>query len=212
MTANAKGSSSLVSIDLRVPGSGQSGRAFLPREFLHAIQIEKLEVELARTFVDEDDCARMELLATLVHRRRVVIETYPGEESPVELHAYVQALGPSGDPVFACVLAPYAVVEHLVASPPHVVLESASLQVIGDDVSPATIRAGLETWMRRVWPNATVPNITLREWPDIVVSRVLSARLVPAWPRLHLTSSPMRGAPERLQTEDYPTREEIGRP
>jgi hypothetical protein len=167
---------------------------------------------LGRIFVEEDDTARLDLLEQALIRRGVVIETYPGESSPVELHAYVRAGDVSEAPIFACVLASMAVVEHLVAMPPHVVLETATFQVIDNDLSRASITAGLEAWVRRVWPLGSVPRITLKEWPDIEVSSYLSTALAPQWPRMHLTPSRMHNAPQSLSRQDFVSPEELARP
>lgn len=201
----------LAAIELPVPGSSRSGRAFVPTDRLGTLQLAELASHFGRSFVEEHDEARLPLLEQALAQRNVVVETYPGESSPVELHAYVRARGVSDAPLFACVLASMAVVEHLVSTPPHVVLETATLQVIGDDVSEASITAGLEAWVRRVWPHVDVPRITLREWPDMEVSRFLSTALAHRWPRMHLTTSPMRNAPELLSKQDFPSPEELAR-
>jgi hypothetical protein len=111
----------------------------------------------------------MVLLRKALDQKTVIFETFPGETPPVELHAYVRAPQVSDAPIFACVLASLDVVEHLVAAPPHVVLETATLQVIDDEASPASVVAGLEAWIRRVWPEVTIPRIKLHQWPDVAI-------------------------------------------
>ena len=162
-----------------------------------------LATEFARSFVEDDDRTRFELLTQVLADRAVTsFETYPGETSPVELHAYVRAPSVSDTPIFACVLATTAVVEQLVASPPHMVPETASFQVIGEEASTEAIVAGLATWAGRVWPDATLPSaFRLTQWPEMQVALQL--------PKIHLASAPMVGAPLVLQAPDFPTAEEL---
>jgi hypothetical protein len=193
----------LVSIDLRMIQSGQRGRAFLSPVQFAAIGLETLSFELERRFLDEDDLARLPLLHQAVTSGTIVVETFPGEESPVEWHAFVRAPSVSEHPIFACVLAPLAVVERMVGMPPHMVLETATFQVIGADASPASIRSGLEEWVRRVWPGMAVPRIELRQWPDIEDADVWPAPVEATWPQIHLSPNPMVGARETLPPHEY---------
>jgi hypothetical protein len=159
----------LASIDLEVPGSTGRGRAFVPSSAVGTVDVEGLRSYLGTCFIEEDDESRMPLLRKALEQRAVVFETFPGETPPVEVHAYVLAPDVSESPIFACVLASLDVVEHLVAAPPHVVLETATLQVIDAEASPASVVVGLEAWIRRVWPDLTIPRIKLHQWPDVAI-------------------------------------------
>lgn len=193
----------LVSVDLRIVRSGQRGRAFLSPAHLAAIGLEGLALELDRRFVDDDDVARLPLLRQAVDRGTIIVETFPGEESPVEWHAFVRAPTVSEYPIFACVLAPLAVVERTVTMPPHVVLETATFQVMGAAASTASIRSALENWVTRVWPDTTVPRIELKQWPDIEDADVWPAPLGATWPHIHLSPKPMLGARSTLPPQEY---------
>lgn len=193
----------LASIEVAVPGSARHGRVFLPASRLGSVDFEALAVDFGRSFVDEDDESRLELLTEAMALRAVTVETYPGETSPVEFHVYLRATEVSAAPIFACVLATTAVVEHLLTAPPHVVLETASFQVIGDDGSPAFILAGLQAWAARVWPGAALPRFRLVQWPENEVATLLPL------PRIHLAAAPMTGAPELLNVRDFPTPEDL---
>lgn len=199
----------LAVIDLVVPGSGQRGRAILPVALLQSIPVDDLGTDLAERFIEEDDRQRFDLLEKALAQPAITVETYPGETSPVELHAYIRAPEISEAPLFACVLASSAVIEHLVATPPHVVLESATLQMIADDGLPSSVVSAMEDWIGRVWPDIEVPRIVLRQWPELERDRLLPSELTRPWPRLHLTTSPMRGASPSLSARDFPTTEEL---
>lgn len=208
-TSSPEPATLLARIDLRVPGSGQRGHAYLPTSLLPTIDVEELAAHLGRVFVEEDEEPRLRLLEQALARPAITVETYPGETAPVELHAYVRAPEVSDAPIFACVLATPAVVEHLVSMPPHLVLETSTFQVIGDDASPAAIRAGFETWAGRVWPDAKPPRIVVEQWPDLEGLDLWPAGLLNPSPRLRLTSDPVRGAPLALSARDFPRPEEL---
>lgn len=160
-----------VCVTVCMPNSMQRGRVFLPIELLRTVDQEDLKSHFQRLFVEEDDKVRLELLDRAISRPYIVVETYPGETSPVELHSYVRCPEVSADAIFACVLVNYPALQRLLEAPPHIVAETASFQVIESDYSPASVTAGLENWLRRVWPNANPPEIEIREWPTIEVSR-----------------------------------------
>ena len=193
---------SLATIDLVVPASEFRGRAFLPRTLLTTIQIDALEAHLGRSFVDEDDKKRLSLIRRALGQRTITFEVYPGETSPVELHAYVRAPQVSDASIFACVLLSLAVVEQAISVSPHVVLETATVQVIEDEASPASIIAGLESWMRRMWPDLVVPKVTLNQWPDVAIWN----HEVPALTSGRLRTRSLRGVeapPEQLSTQEF---------
>jgi len=195
----------LASIEVAVPDSTRHGRVFLPATQLGSVDFGALAVDFGHRFVDEDDEPRLELLTGAMALRAISVETYPGETSPVELHAYVRAPEVSTAPIFGCVLATTALVEHILAAPPHLVLETASFQVIGDEASPASILVGLQAWAARVWPGAVLPKFRLAQWPENEASTLL--RL----PRLHLATTSMTGAPDFLTVRDFPTPEDLQR-
>jgi hypothetical protein len=196
----------LATIEVAAPDSTRHGRVFLPATQLDSLDLGALTVDFGRRFVEDDDLARLELLGRAMALRAITVETYPGETTPVELHAYVRAPEVSMAPIFGCVLATTAVVDHILAAPPHLVLETASFQVIGDDASPASVLAGLQAWAARVWPGEELPKVRLAQWPAKEVSTFLRS------PRLHLTTTSMTGAPEALTARDFPTPEELQHP
>jgi hypothetical protein len=173
----------LASVDLRVPGSSRHGRAFFPAGELTHFNVPELASQLARCFIEDDDGQRLELLGQALTQNAVTVEVYRGESAPHELHAYFHAPAVSSSPIFACVLAPKAVVEHLVATPPGIVFETAALQVIDADPTSAAIVAAIEAWMRRIWPDAQqLPTVSLSPWPGPVVSEQSTFEILRLFP------------------------------
>lgn len=159
---------SLASVELRVPDSDRRGRAFLPVDVLPNLNVDELTAAFNRAFIEEDDPERLALLQRALSRPAVTVETYPGETPPQELHVYVRAPEVSDDPIFACVLAPPTVVRELASRPPHVVMETASFQVMDSEVSNAAVTAAVEAWAQRLWPALRVPMLRLSPWPGPV--------------------------------------------
>jgi hypothetical protein len=160
----------LVSLDVSVSGSQRHGRAFVILDVLRRTSEKAIGSLLSAHFVEEDDIERLPLLERALSQSTVTVETYPGEAPPHELHAYVVAPKVSDTPVFACVLAPLALVHSLATEPPHIVLETASFQVIDGDLTHAAIVSAIESWVRRVWPAIRVPAVQLSPWPAHVDS------------------------------------------
>ena len=162
----------LVNLDVHVNGSMQHGRAFLTLDALRKMSEETIGSLLSTRFVDEDDAKRLPLLERALSQPSVTIETYPGEIPPHELHAYVVDAEAPDAPIFGCVLAPLALVHELMAEAPHVVLETATLQVIDGDVTNASVISAIEAWVGRVWPAIRVPAVRLKQiqYGDSLVS------------------------------------------
>jgi hypothetical protein len=62
----------LAVIDLDIPESGCTGRAFLERDLLQTTTLEELQRAFARSFVDAEDEPRMHLIEQLLRKARVV--------------------------------------------------------------------------------------------------------------------------------------------
>ena len=133
-------------VTIALPG----GRAFLHAE--SGIDRDEVEAGFRGTLFDEDDQERLSVLESALSQGTVSFDIYPGETSPVEFHAYLR----TPDNVFACVLAPMTVVEHLISMPPYIVFETASFQVV-EGVSLVELMSGLEAWIARMWPENLFP-------------------------------------------------------
>jgi len=111
-------------------------------------------------------------------------------------------------PIFACVLAPTAVIRQLLCEPPYLVLETATFQSLGEDVTIASIAAALEAWIHRVFPDARVPQLHISPWPGAVETADLSleilrlARTVPSAESMD-TGPDTYSPPASLVAEQY---------
>ena len=132
--------------------TGQKGRVFGHVNSMMPEHVEALTKELERRFIEEDDVHRLGLLKMILARETLEVKVYPEEEDPQHLHAYVES---SNGPLFACVLIRKSYLEQLKCLP-EALFETACFQVI--DVS---VELALETWIRRIWPDAHVPRIEL---------------------------------------------------
>ena len=206
MTKSA--SSRLAAVLLARGGSTQRGRAFLELGLLASSKIADLEAEFDLRFEEDDDEPRLQLLERAAKQGTITVVTYPGIEAPPELHTYVWAPEVSADPIFACVLATMTLVESLVAAPPNVVFETCTFQVLPAAASLASVIAGVEMWIARMWPDIQVPKVGLMDWrqDQLVPQRLLDLGVGPAMP---LSRAPMRGASDRLTAPDYPRPEEL---
>jgi hypothetical protein len=182
MTDGSPTCSDLVCVELLVPGSRQRGRCFVSLNLLKTLDLATLAEELGRQFVEDDDTERLALLRRALDLPTVTFETYRGETAPYELHAYVRTAEVSDAPIFATVLAPMPVIEQLASTPPHIVLETATLQAITEEPTTASIVAALETWARRIWPESRVPRIVLSPWPGPTESREGSVEILRLFP------------------------------
>ena len=135
-------------VTIALPG----GRAFLHAE--SGIDRDEVEAGFRGPLFDEDDQERLSVLENVLSQGTASFDIYPGETSPVEFHAYLR----TPDHVFACVLAPMTVVEHLISMPPYIVFETASFQVV-EGVSLVELKSGLEAWIARMWPENLVPKV-----------------------------------------------------
>lgn len=198
----------IATLDLSVPGSRRHGRAFFSADQLATIKYADLALAFERDFADADDRRRLSLLKRALTHQSLTVVTYPGEETPTEWHAYVVAADISEAPIFACVLSPTTVIRQLLREPPHVVLETATFQSLGDDVTTVSVAAALETWIHRVFPDARVPQLHISPWPGAVESKDLSleilrlSRAIPAVESMD-TGPKAYSPPASLVAEEY---------
>ncbi len=151
----------------------QHGRVFYPAIFAlleKAPEREEIHQRFERLFVEEDDVERMALLEKALMRRTFEVKAHHGVEG--ELHVYLDPCGVSPDPLFACVLAPLGVVRQMAY--PHIhreiqgvridpfVIETASFQAMGEQVTASAIASALDDWAARVWPDETFPELDER--------------------------------------------------
>lgn len=198
----------IATLDLNMAGSERHGRAFFSADKLAAIDPADLVARFERVFADAEDLKRLTLLERTLARQSLTVATYPGEGMPTEWHAYVVAPEVSEAPIFACVLAPTAVIRQLLGEPPHVVLETATFQSLGDEVTTTSVAAALEAWIGRVFPGASVPQLHISPWPGAVESKDLSMEIMRLSQAVSPTESMATGPdayspPTGLVAEEY---------
>lgn len=191
-------------IDLMVAGSDRSGRVYLDRDLLTQVTVAQLEEHLSRRFIDSEDNERMALIEALLRQKAALdVAVFPGEESPPVYHAYIKVPGDPDARLFACVLVPEPVVKAMVDESHQPSFETATFQVMPGDTTPTAMRNALEGWVRRVWPELPLPELTIRPWPiEEVHSRLPNSP----------TASPAfvpRNASAVLDDPDYPLPEEL---
>lgn len=194
----------LAMVELDQPGTGGLARAYVSRDLLARYPVSELQRMLNEAFIEEEDrhrLARMEALLRVGSSLRVAI--HPGEASPPEYHVFVHDPDDPDAPLFACVLAPEAVISEMLVDPPHLVFETATFQVMGNDTSPQAFRCAFESWAARMWPGLEVPPVDLRQWPIEEVHSGLPPS--PEAPRAFVP----RNAPAVLDGSDYPLPEEL---
>lgn len=134
------------------------GRVFTSDAPLSAGEI----AALASGDMDEVDSARERLLRAALSRDVVPATVYPGIDPPEALHVYVAE--PGGTPLFACVLVTEQHVHSMLRESPRVV-EGFTLQVAqGTRMTGAALRAALETWGSRNFPDVSAPVFGIEEW------------------------------------------------
>jgi hypothetical protein len=185
----------LVSVDFAL-SSGERGRVFLFRDSLPAVRNE-FDAAVAREFVEDDDRERLQLMRAAASAATLNFEIYPAESTSEEQHAYVVAPSTSEHPLFACVLATTSVVRELLKETTYVA-ETAAFQVVGELMTDASIAAGLENWISRVYPDSDLPKLEVERWPQLDVVRNIDLKLglFGGW-----SSEPMVDAPEELPQE-----------
>lgn len=193
----------LAIIDLKVPGTEQFGRVFLDRGLFTQRSIADLEKQLGHEFNDPEDVERMTRIREIFSKRdKVVLSIYPGEEPPPAYFVYLRDPEDADTELFACVLAPPALVRLMVEESRATIFETASFQVLSDDTTFSALQAAIETWIQRVWPELDVPRLEIRPWP---IEEVYSQ---PSLPPNRPTGVP-KGAPACLPQTDFPTVEEL---
>lgn len=121
----------------------------------------ELEEFVQSQYWDEDDIERSTILDSLVRRGTVHADVYPAYRDSNTLKVYLRS---DGAPVFACSLLPMARLRQLLKQTP-MVLEGFTTQIVPtEQLSVEEIKAAIQQWIERGFPNAT-PVITV-ERPD----------------------------------------------
>lgn len=110
---------------------------------------------------DDDDESRLSALDDVVSKRNVLAVVYPTHPEPDILKVF---LGSDRGPLFACVLVSTARLRSMLKESPWVV-EGFSFQVAASEhLSVEAVRAAVQTWIERTFPDRVLPDITVKFW------------------------------------------------
>lgn len=132
------------------------------------------EAIMAGRYWDNDDQAREPVLRNLLARTNVAAIAYPtlGHRDVIQLFLRDSD---GDDLVFACVLVSGARLQAMLAQSSPIV-EGFALQVLpGEHLSVESIRAALQSWVERCFPDLVLPDLTVQTH-TVPCSRALSAR------------------------------------
>lgn len=116
----------------------------------------------AEADVDDADRARAVLLRAVLRAGHVRGTVDPLLDPMDVMQVYLRA--DDGDDLFACVLVPRAHVARMLGEAP-VVIEGFSLEVAqGDLLTADGIRAAMEAWAQRNFPDVAVPTFEIEPW------------------------------------------------
>jgi hypothetical protein len=158
------------------------------------------EAVIADRYWDDDDQAREPVLRDILARTNVSAVAYPTLGYRDVLQVFLRD-GNHDDLVFACVLVSGARLREMLAQSSPIV-EGFALQVLQTEhLSMEGVRAALQAWVERCFPDSVRPNITVERWtgPEGILQELLELLL--SQPNVTtMTSSAITGAdaPEEL--------------
>lgn len=123
------------------------------------------EATVAERYWDEDDQARAPTLRTILARPNVSAIAHPtlGHRDVLQVFLRDQD-GGGGDLVFACVLVSGARLRDMLAQSSPVV-EGFALQILpSEHLSVESVRAALQCWIERCFPDLGLPDLTVERW------------------------------------------------
>lgn len=142
----------LVTVDVVDPSA--RGRCFTSLSRLRDLNMDLLSTTLLESFADEEDEERIRMISRLAARVETLdVVALPGVNGSPEWHVYVYGASPRSPRTFACVLVDTATIRQMLQRR-EVVFETATLQVIDGPPTPASLTAGVESWLRRLLPSA----------------------------------------------------------
>ena len=137
---------------------------------------------IAERYWDDDDQVREAMIGAILAQKRVFAIAYPSLAHRDVLQVFLRDL--DGGLVFACVLVSGSRLRNMLAqSSP--VIESFALQVLpSEHLSLEGVRAALQCWIERCFPNIAMPLIALERWtgPDGILQELLELLLSPREP------------------------------
>lgn len=117
---------------------------------------------IAEQYWDDDDRARQPALRRILQRSNVSAIAYPTLGHRDVLQVFLR--DSSGEPVFACVLVSGARLRDMLAQSSPIV-EGFALQVLpSEHLSVESVRAALQSWIERCFPDLVLPSIAVERW------------------------------------------------
>jgi len=152
---------------------------------------------------DDEDQAREPVLRSILSQANLRAVAYPTLGHRDVLQVFFKA-DVTDDLTFACVLVSGArlrdMLEH--ASP---IVEGFALQVLpGEQLSMEGVRAGLQAWIERCFPDIVLPSMTVERWtgPEGILYEVLELLLTCPYPTTEFSQA--AEGPEGASTEVQP--------
>jgi hypothetical protein len=117
---------------------------------------------IAEQHWDDDDRAREPVLRRILAQANVSAVAYPTTGHRDVLQVFLR--DGDGSPVFACVLVSGARLRDMLAQSSPVV-EGFALQVLpSEQLSVESMRAGLQSWIERCFPDLVLPSLVVERW------------------------------------------------
>jgi len=132
---------------------------------------------IAEQYRDDDDQARELALRRILQRSNASAIAYPTLGHRDVLQVFLR--DSSGELVFACVLLSGARLREMLAQSSPIV-EGFALQVLpSEHLSVESVRAALQSWIERCFPDLMLPSLTVERWtgPDGILQELLELLL-----------------------------------
>lgn len=132
---------------------------------------------IAEQYWDDDDQARQPALRKILQRTNVSAIAYPTLGNRDVLQVFLR--DNRGEPVFACVLVSGARLRDMLARSSPIV-EGFALQVLpSEHLSVESVRAALQSWIERCFPDLVLPNLVVERWtgPEGILQEILELLL-----------------------------------
>lgn len=132
---------------------------------------------IAERYWDDDDQAREPALRRIVTRANVSAIAYPTLGHRDVLQVFLR--DSDGAPLFGCVLVSGARLRDMLAQSSPMV-EGFALQVLpSEHLSIESIRAALQSWIERCFPNVVLPSLAVERWtgPEGILPELLELLL-----------------------------------
>lgn len=146
-------------------------------------ELEVATATIAERYWDDDDQARLPVLRKILQQTAVSAIAYPTLGNRDVLQVFLRDSG--GGSVFACVLISGARLRDMLARSSPIV-EGFAMQVLpSEHLSVESVRAALQSWVERCFPDLVLPNLVVERWtgPEGILQELLELLLTHRDPR-----------------------------